>query len=258
MNKHIPSIKAYGVEAQKFNTEVIGLVLNVIADREGNIAAKTNFTKDVYLLRDSILYRLSSLGWHIHTIRKQHTYIENSFKLDPQGHILIYSNNIQSFSFDDFIFNLISLYDYYANLLSYIFISQNKRQIMWNGFSRACMDKNNPVSKLSFSSSVANHENEWVKRLQTFRAEVIHYNLNQSKARQKITWKEGENVEFKVMFSVPEKLSKKLKLMSPVNEEVGIDLQYGVIEIAERSVKWLGDITCSITMQHTNNLIKRV
>ena len=62
------------------------------------------------------------------------------------------------------------------------------------------MDKNNPVSKLSFSSSVANHENEWVKRLQTFRAEVIHYNLNQSKARQKITWKEGENAEFKVMF----------------------------------------------------------
>jgi len=46
--------------------------------------------------------------------------------------------------------------------------------------------------------------------------------------------------------------------MSPVNEEVGIDLQYGVIEIAECSVKWLGDITCSITMQHTNNLIKKV
>ena len=107
MNKYIPSIEAYEAEAQKFNSEVIGLILNVIADREGNIAAQTNLTKDVYLLRDSVLYRLSSLGWHIHTICKQHTYIENSFKRNPQGHILIYSNNIQSFSFDDFIFNLI-------------------------------------------------------------------------------------------------------------------------------------------------------
>ena len=256
MNKYVPSIEVYGVEAQRFSTEAIGLVLNIIADREGNIAAQTHFTKDVYLLRDSVLYRLSSLGWHIHTICKQHTHIENSFKRDPQGHILIYSNNIQSFSFDDFIFNLISLYDYYSNLLAYIFIGQKKKQIMWNGFSKACMDKNHPVSKLSFSSSVATHENEWVKRLQTFRAEVIHYNLNQGKARQKITWKEGEDVEFKIMFSLPEKLSKKLKLKSPVYENVGIDLQHGVIEIAERSVKWLGEITHSIIMQHTNHLIK--
>jgi len=245
------------VAAQHFNTEVIGLAMNIIVDREGNLAAKTNLTDEIFLLRDSVLYRLSALGWHIHTICKQHEQIENAFKKDPQGHILIYSNNIQSFSFDDFIFNLVSLYDYYANLLAYVFIGQNKKKMGWNSFSRACMDKSNPISKIDFAPIIAAHENEWVKRLQEFRAEIIHYNLNQGKSRQQISVRQGEEAKFKVMFSVPEKLAKRLKLESPIHDGVGVDLQHGVIEIASRSIKWLGELTKTITLQHTQNLVKR-
>jgi len=231
--------------------------MNVVVDKEGNLAAKTNYTDELFLLRDSVLYRLSALGWHIHNICKQHEHIENAFKRDPHGHVLIYSNNIQSFSFDDFIFNLISLYDYYANLLAYVFIGQNKKRMGWNSFSRACMDKGHPISKIDFAQIIATHENEWVKRLQEFRAEIIHYNLNQGKSRQQISVKQGEEVKYKVMFSVPEKLSKRLKLESPIHDGVGVDLQHGVIEIATLSIKWFGDLTNSITLKHTQNLIKR-
>lgn len=257
MKEYVPSIKQYGVVAEHFNTEVIGFAMNVIVDKEGNLAAKTNFTDEIFLLRDSVLYRLSALGWHIHNICKQHEHIENSFKNDPQGHVLIYSNNIQSFSFDDFIFNLVSLYDYYANLLAYVFIGKNKKKMGWNSFSRACMDKSHPISNMDFASIIATHENEWVKRLQTFRAEIIHYNLNQGKSRQQISVKQGEEVKYKVLFSVPEKLAKRLKLESPIHDGVGVDLQHGVIEIASRSIEWFGVLTNSITLQHTQNLIKR-
>lgn len=121
MNKHQLSIENYGKCTEQLHNELIGFVLNIVTDKEGSISAQTNFTKDIFLLRDNILYRSSAIERHIQNICQQHVYFEQVFKTNPQKYNLIGSHNIQSFSFDDFIFNLLSLYDYYANLLAFFF-----------------------------------------------------------------------------------------------------------------------------------------
>ena len=258
MKQYLASIENYGSTAEQLHAEVIGMVLNIVVDKAGNIATETEFTKNIYLLRDSVLYRLSSLGWHLHSLCKQHAHFERLFKANPKDPNIIYAKNVQSFAFDDFVFNLVSLYDYFANLIAFFLISENKKRTGWDGLAKAAMHYGNKFSSLPIAADIARHENEWVKRIRNFRAEVIHYNLSVGKGRRNISWKQGGNIKFELIYSVPEKLTKKLKLQSPVHENVGVDLQFGTLEIAERSARWLADITATIRKNHTSNTIKKV
>lgn len=115
------------------------------------------------------------------------------------------------------------------------------------------MDRSNKFSKSIVATEISKHENEWVKRLSAYRAEVIHYNAQEGKGKMHISWKQGEQVEYSLQWAIPEKLAKKLKLTSPSHDDVGIDLQYGSIEIAERSIRWLLDTTSIVTTTYTSN-----
>lgn len=258
MKKYNPSLNNYGEAAQRLDTEIIGLGLNVLVDKVGNIALETPFQIDLFLLRDSVLYRLSALGWHVYNICKQHSHVEQIFKANPHDPNMIYAKNYQFFAFDDFIFNLVSLYDYYANLVAFILIGGQKKRIGWNGLTKSSMDKKNKFYKLSIAKLIATHENEWVKRISDYRAEIIHYNLIEGNNKLEISWSQGEEVKYNLMYSIPEKLTKKLKLTSPIHEGIGIDLQFGTLEIAEKSVLWLTELTSKITAEFTSNQIKTV
>lgn len=253
MDKYLGSLKPYGEVARDFNTAVIGLALNSLVDKVGNIGKECQYRTDLFLLRDSVLYRLSSLNWHIHNLCKQHSQYEKAFSVDPQNINLHYGNTFQSFLFDDFVFNLISLYDYFANLLGFLLIGENKKRIGWDGFAKSAMDRSNKFSKSIVATEISKHENEWVKRLSAYRAEVIHYNAQEGKGKMHISWKQGEQVEYSLQWAIPEKLAKKLKLTSPSHDDVGIDLQHGSIEIAERSIRWLLDTTNIVTTTYTSN-----
>lgn len=253
MEKYHSSLKSYGGAAQEFNTAVIGLALNSLVDKVGNIGKECQYRTDLFLLRDSVLYRLSSLGWHIHNLCKQHSQYEKAFSINPGDNNLHYANTFQSFLFDDFVFNLISLYDYYANLLGFLLIGENKRRIGWDGLAKSAMDRSNKFSGNIIANNVAKHENEWVKRLSAYRAEVIHYNIQESKGTMHISWKQGEQVKYSLQWAIPDKLAKKLGLSAPSHDGVGVDLQIGAMEIAERSIRWLSESTNTITKEYTSN-----
>lgn len=127
----------------------------------------------------------------------------------------------------------------------------------WPSLIRAAMDSSNKFSETSIASELCTHDHNWVKKLQDFRAELIHYNLNMGKGRLEINWKNEEEVKYDIKFSIPEKLSKKLNLLSPAHDHIGIDLQLGSLEIAENSVKWMGSMTETIRCTLTANKIQR-
>lgn len=258
MKKYHEPMKLYGEVAEEFNTAVIGLALNSLVDKVGNIGTECQYRTDLFLLRDSILYRLSSLGWHIHNLCKQHSQFEKAFRTNPDDNELYYAKTFQSFGFDDLIFNLMSLYDYYANFLGFLLINENKKRIGWGGLAKSAMDKSNQFSLKLIASDIAKHENGWVKRLSAYRAEVIHYNSQEGEGKMHISWRQGEEVEYSLLWSIPEKLVKKLGLNAPCHDGVGIDLQLGSIEIVERSIRWLADLTLEITNTYTSNQCKPI
>ena len=258
MKKYEQALNKYGSASEELNTLVIELVLNVVVDKVGNLASETHFTKGIDQLRKSVLYRLSSLGWHLQNLCRQHDQFEQAFRAHQPDSIIMSAKNIQFFIFDDFIFNLISLYDYYANLIAYFLIGENKKKIGWQSLAKAARDKKNRFSTLSVAGDIATHENYWVKRIRDFRAELIHYNLNMGNDQQRISGRRGEDVKFELLYSVPEKLAKKLDLQAPVHKGVGIDLQLGAIEIGERSINWLASLTDRIRSKFTKNSVQRV
>ncbi|WP_353573265.1 hypothetical protein, partial [Candidatus Albibeggiatoa sp. nov. BB20] len=136
-------------------------------------------------------------------------------------------------------------------------IEENKRKIGWDGISKAARDSQNKFSKLSISKLISTHENEWVKRIRDFRAEIIHYNLLTGNDKAQISYNHGE-LKFELLYSVPKKLMKKLKLESLVHKDIGVDLQFGSIEIAERSIVWLTELTSMITTEFTSNEVQLI
>jgi hypothetical protein len=205
MDKYHSLIKLYGEVAEGFSTAVIGLALNSLIDKVGDISKECPYRTDLFLLRDSVLYRLSSLGWHIHNLCKQHSQHEKAFSLNPNDINLRYANTYQSFIFDDFVFNLISLYDYYANLLGFLLIGENKKRVGWDGLAKSAMDRSNKFHNNLISTELAKHENEWVKKLSAYRAEVIHYNIQEGKSKVHITWKQGDQVKYSLLWAIPDK-----------------------------------------------------
>lgn len=257
MQRYKQDIDRYSSIAEEFSQQVIGLVINVVVDKTGNLDLD-HFTKESYHLRDSILYRLSSLGWHIYTLCNNHVKYEKQFKSDPGNHNINNAKHALCFIFDDLIFNLISLHDYFANLVAFTLIGEDKKHIKWNRLVNTAWGKQNSFSKLDIAKDITDHEKNWVSKIQDFRAEIIHYNLNTGKDKRVVSWSKGQDVQYKLLYSIPEKLAKKLNLNSIAHEDVGIDLQHGSIEIADRSVKWLSGLAEKLRLQHTKNTIKRV
>ena len=61
--------------SEQLHKEILRLTMNVVIDTTGNYD-EDHFTSDIYRLRDNILYRLSSLNWHINTLLKHHKAFE--------------------------------------------------------------------------------------------------------------------------------------------------------------------------------------
>ena len=245
-------IVSYKKAFEIFHNELIELVMNVAIDKTGKYK-KDHFTIDMFRLRDNVLYRLSSLDWHLQSLCDHHEHYETKFKKDSYDPIILYAKSVLFFIFDDFIFNLMSLYDYYANLLAYFLITPNKQSIGWNSLAKTAKGNNNQFSKLKFSKDIWQHNHEWVIKIHDFRSKVIHRNVQKGSDKQIISGTQGQDVQFKLLYSIPEKLAKKLNLKSPKHKDVGVDLLAGSIEIAEKSVSWLSQFTESIRAEETTN-----
>ena len=256
-------MKRYSEESEQFNSAVdelfnlvIRLTVNVKTDREGMFTDRTQFSERLYELSGSIQYRLSSVSWHLRTLCQQHVSFERQYRNDPANENATYFGQYLYFLFDDFIFNLISLYDYFGSYFNLAFINENKPGLMWGRMAKAARDKNNAFSHCTLGKSVSDHNRKWVQKLENFRAEIIHYNIKTGGDKKKISWKQRENVKFQLMYSIPDDVVKILNLEKCKKNDIGVDLQFGAIEIGRRSIESLRCLTDVAIHNCTTNSVK--
>ena len=91
---------------------------------------------EIHSRKNALNYRFTSVQWHL----SQLSTIENQMKsevsvLDVQTDkvdIALKYHQLSSFYFDDIVFNIISLFDYLAALLSLIFTNNKSKRFKWN------------------------------------------------------------------------------------------------------------------------------
>jgi len=255
MERYKDKLSEYFSIADRLSTLLTQLTMNIKEDREGLYTDRTQFSKRLYELNDSIQYRLSAVGWHLLNLCSSHSNLEVKFKKQPQNDNTYYEQSLY-FIFDDFIFNLLSLYDFYANFIGLSFIDDKKQKIMWGGLARSSTNPNNEFSLCELARAISEHNRNWAQKLQEFRAEIIHYNVNKGNNKKRISWTKGEDVKYQLLYSIPENLVKLLKLDNSKKNDAGIDLQFGAIKIGKKSISVIIQLTELAIRNCTNNSVK--
>ncbi len=257
MKRYHTSLNEYGNAAALFNTETVGLVLNLIVDSVGHLGKEDELTKTFYRLRDSVLYRLSSVGQHLYHQCLTHVQWEEQLRHNPEQSDLQRAHLALAFGSDDLLFNLLSLYDYWANLVAFAYIGPQKKRIGWRGLSTAAMDKNNTFSATALAPLIGQHHRFFALKLQDIRAEIIHYEHNEGKSRYEIHAEVGAQASYSLKTALPKSISKKLQLTSAQHDELGVDLQLGLIEISTKAAAWLAEATKVARESHTRNTVTK-
>jgi len=134
----------------------------------------------LYEIRDSILYRFGSLWFHMDLLLMMEQGIENYVtskfpKLDVHDKGLLAYSRQQLHLFEDIIFHTISIFDYMANLIGFLYLGNNKGKIKWNGISNAANDKNGIFKDTKAAELIRIYNKALVDLLYSYRSTLIHH-----------------------------------------------------------------------------------
>lgn len=174
-----------------------------------------------YSLRDSIIHRLASVEYHLSMLLSRQLSIISTLENDGtkfhDSEFLRVANNNLLFLFDDVIFNSCSLWDYVANLVTYIYL--HKQNVKWNSLVRGARDPRNPLSTQAISTQVLSLHRRLVDDLFEYRSSLYHEKAEtlRSKARMLVD-KTGTRFEYTT--AIPKGVIKSLGVIRH-NPEVG-------------------------------------
>jgi len=173
------------------NNTLVELNHNVIGILTGYGAAPTGFAKRTELmervldLRNCISYRIEAIIFHQEVIDTYWPKIQewlishlvNNKGKEPEKTFLNAQDTLL-FIFDDIIFNIISLVDYFGNLISVIYSGEQYRNKKWKGLLNLI---NNKEDKLPIDDLIIQHNKDWVNDLTEYRAKIFHYDRDKTK-----------------------------------------------------------------------------
>lgn len=173
-----------------------------------------------FILRDSIFYRFEGVLFHLDLMLKEHNHIkldisQNFPKAGMNHHeSILKSKERIHFLFDDIVFNIISFFDYTANLIAFLYIGKHSIKKNWNKIARAMMDDNNSLSKTKLSKVIALNHKTWITQLYDYRSDIIHKRRDTAGGSTKIDI-DIKNKKLHVDFIVeaPKTLVKKVKII---------------------------------------------
>ncbi|NRQ44571.1 hypothetical protein HRH59_18685 [Rheinheimera sp. YQF-2] len=126
--------------------------------------------------RDYIQHRLGAIFQQM-SILKQfidahiNKYERNNGDTGEQLELTFNAINQLSYCFDNLLFNLGSLSDYFGNYLGLYLYGPKNQTLKWNGF----VNKTNVVySGNSFNALVSKEHREWFTKLHEYRGDIIH------------------------------------------------------------------------------------
>lgn len=131
---------------------------------------------EIHSRRNALNYRMTSVQWHL----SQLSTIENQIKAEisvldahtDEVDVALKYHQLSSFYFDDIVFNIISLFDYLAALLSLIFTNNKSKRFKWNPLIKSfnSTDYGFPLTK----GLLLEKHKECINKLAAYRSGVYH------------------------------------------------------------------------------------
>ena len=154
-----------------------GRTMKIGLDFTNKIGGIGKGSENIYAARNSLIYRLGSIRFHLTNYVNFRIDIEDQLeKLGGFSISPIESGQISShysYMFDDLIFNLVSFLDYLGNLIDQ---TVNEGRIKdWPGLAKAAKPKSsNKFNKLQVAQDIIKFDKEIAQKLYEYRSELIH------------------------------------------------------------------------------------
>ncbi len=239
--------KVIDEELSVMRIELVKLTLETIK-QPFNISNLKDYPN--FLLRDSIIYRLFSMRFHLYLLNDIQENIIKSMKMkfpDEDTKLFLLGRDQMLYIFDDIVFGLCSLLDYLGNMIGLVYIGQHKANIKWSGCIKSCRDKNNLLNNYSISKYLIEQDKLWVSDLYCYRSRLIHDRKDSVGAKRVITF---GNETFNVNFNVG-KPTMFLNIIKEYSEKNDVDNQ-SIIDIAfwlmKKNLSVIKDVVETIRM----------
>ena len=194
----------------------------------------------LYEIRDSILYRFGSIWFHMDLLLKMEQgtekYITSRFpKLDVHDKGLLTYSRQQLHLFEDITFHTISMFDYIANLIGFLYLGNNKGKIKWNGITNAANDRNSIFKDTKTADLIRIYNKNLVDLLYSYRSTLIHHASETANATYTI---QGTQKTIEGFFRVwcPDKFDKSLRKRLNLTIECQGE-QVTLVDIAARLIQ---------------------
>lgn len=241
-NKYKPRLEEIFKMSSSYREVFCPFVFNICMNND----EKKDYVSTICKSRDSIIYRIESINWHLESMCSLRIKYDMQLGLCKDEWCAVGDAISMYYMFDNVVFNTISLYDYYATFIALYFMGISKRKLTWNRLASSALGKQNEFSKCWIAKDIISHDRMWASKLQDFRAEIMHYYFDIGKQGFSWTAKQGCMPQSSLILTIPKKLSKMLKFQSEQGGYDNFDLNYGTFEIVHRSLFWINMMTSKI------------
>lgn len=200
--------------------------------------------------RDSIIYREDSINWHVASLSAMRSNYDEQLRAGEDEWRVVNNAMSMYYMFDNIVFNLISLYDYYSTFVSLYYLGVSKGGLKWNCLVRSAHKNKNKFSDFWIADYIIEHDRMWTSRIQDYRSSVIHHYFDIGKQGASWSAKKGCSPVSSVMLTIPKKMCKKLGFRSEHGSYDNFDLNYGAFEVVTRSLSWFRMMTSKIIDSH--------
>lgn len=207
---------------------------------------------EVFRLRDSLFYRLSAVLFHYQLLEL--------IDAEGQGRTLadvtvpfFLENQVEkaSYVFDDIVFNLMSLFDYTAGLLFYIYyfdhvedLETALRAVGWAEIRNQAANANRNISGIranrlhnsEVGPAIMMADESVVEKLRIYRNDIIHNARDKPSGSAKIDWVEERASSMTI--TAPVKFSRIFSYPDPQSDNI-LDSAIWLINLVFRSAKEL-------------------
>lgn len=196
-------------------------------------------------LRNSIQFRLRSVYFHYSLLQQiqevRITEIQNVNFLEElklRG-ILNRCHEQSYFIFDSIIFTIISAFDYYGNIVDFLFGRKNQAKLKWNGIKNLSHEKTENILDTRLSTKIIEHNREFVDKLYDYRSRLIHIkNDTGNSAHIGDLLKNSSTIRV----YTPESFVKKFKYLKNLNSTNKISINFSVFWTIEKTVTILSEL----------------
>lgn len=174
------------------------------------------------LLRHSVLYRFESLVFHYQMICQRHSALlrrsESGVLLGNPRDVVYFGSRDLKFLFDDIVFNIVSLFDYFGTLIGLIF-HPARSDFKWSSARSFAAYKEPPFAANAERVQSRLHNTEvglaiielntrWLKGIAEYRNALIHGRSDVAKGEVTWSFASGEKFNSTVNVAVPDAFTK--------------------------------------------------